>query len=111
MVDRTGTANLGCPSRSDGARVCGGSGSPGKKGLMVAPWPAMARVHRYGVPGHKIMNGGYGHGQELTGSPLEMISAFGAGSRGEVDGGGALEREICVGEVQSGEFMTKSTNA
>jgi len=40
---------------------------------------------------------------------MKMISAFEAGSRGEVDGGVALEREILVGEVQSGAFVTKST--
>jgi len=41
---------------------------------------AMADVNwnrRYGIPGHQIANGGYGHGQELTVSPLEVISAFG----------------------------------
>ena len=65
--------------------------------------------HRYGFPGRLIVNEGHGHSQELTGSPLEKISAFRAGSRGAVDGGGALEREReRAGEVQSEEFMTKS---
>ena len=55
------------------------------------------------------MNGGHGHGQELTGSPLEKISAFGVGSRGAVDGSGALEREMHAGEFESGVFVTKMT--
>ena len=55
------------------------------------------------------MNEGHGHSQELTGSPLEKISVFGAGSRGAVDDGGALEREMHAGEFESGVFMTKVT--
>ena len=65
--------------------------------------------HWYGFPGRQNVNGGCRHGQELTGSPMKMISAFGVGSRGEVNGGVALEREILAGEVQSGAFVTKST--
>ena len=40
---------------------------------------------------------------------MEKISAFGAGSRGAVDGGGALEREMHVGEFESGVLVTKMT--
>ena len=39
-------------------------------------------------------------------SRMEAFLAFGMGSRGEIDGGGGLERER-AGEVQSDEFMTK----
>jgi len=39
---------------------------------------------------------------------MKVLSTFGTGSRGLVDGGGALEREVHAGEVQSKEFMTKS---
>ena len=53
----------------------------------------MTGDRRYGVLGHKIMNGGYGHGQELTVSPMKVISMFRTGSRGLVNGHGALERE------------------
>ena len=70
---------------------------PGKKDLTVAPWPTTAGVRRYGVPGHEIENGKHGHGQELTMSPMKVISVFGTGSRGMVDGGGALERERACG--------------
>ena len=62
--------------------------------------------HWYGFPGRQNVNGGCRHGQELTGSPMKMISAFGVGSRGEVNGGVALEREIHAGEVQSRVFVT-----
>ena len=64
---------------------------------------------RYGFPGHLIVNEGHGHSQELTGSPLEKISVFGAGSRGAVDDGRALEREMHAGEFESGVFVTKVT--
>ena len=64
---------------------------------------------RYGFPGCLIVNEGHGHSQELIGSPLEKISAFGVGSRGAVDGGGALEREMHAGEFESGVLGTKMT--
>jgi len=35
----------------------------------------------------------HGKGRELTASPVKAFSTFGTGSRGEVDGDGALERE------------------
>ena len=73
--------------------VYGGSGSPGKKDPTAAPWPAMAGVRWYGVPGCETANGRFVDGQELTASSLEWISTFGKGSRGAADGGGALERE------------------
>ena len=53
----------------------------------------MAGDRRYGVPGHKIANGRHGESRELTTSLMKVLSAFGTGSRGLVDGGGALERE------------------
>ena len=52
---------------------------------------------RYGVPGHKIANGRHGESQELTTSLMKVLSAFGMGSRGLVDGGGAMERERACG--------------
>ena len=48
---------------------------------------------RYGILAHEIVNGRHGNGQELTASPVKAFSAFGTGSRGEVNGGEALERE------------------
>ena len=59
---------------------------------MTVPWPTTAGVRWYGVPVREIKNGKHGHGQELTASPMKVISAFGMGSRGLVDGGGAMER-------------------
>ena len=40
---------------------------------------------------------------------MEKTSAFGAGSRGAVDGGGALERDLHAGEFESGVLVTKMT--
>jgi len=47
---------------------------------------------RYGVLAHETVNGRHGKGRELTASPVEAFTAFGAVSRGEVDDGSALER-------------------
>ena len=66
---------------------------------------------RYGFPGHQIANGGYGHGQELTVSPLEVISAFGMGLEAwSIAAGLWREKEQAV-EVESEVFVTKMTNA
>ena len=40
---------------------------------------------------------------------MGAFSAFGTGSRRDVDGGGALEREMHAGEFESGVFVTKVT--
>ena len=47
---------------------------------------------RYGILAHETENGRQGKGRELTASPVKAFSTFGTGSRGEVDGGDALER-------------------
>ena len=52
---------------------------------------------RNDVLAHETKNGKHGNGQELTTSPVETFSAFGTGSRGEVDSDGALERERACG--------------
>ena len=71
----------------------GGSGSPGKEYPTAVPWPAMIGDCRYSIPGRETEVGSYGEDGKLTGSRLESFSAFGMGSRGLVDDGGALERE------------------
>ena len=48
---------------------------------------------RNGVLAHETKNGKHGTDGELTASPVKAFSTFGTGSRGEVDGDGALERE------------------
>ena len=71
---------------------------------------AMAGVNwnrRYGFPGHQIANGGYGHGQELTVSPLEVISAFGTGPEAWSTVAGLWREKEHVGEAKSEEFVTK----
>ena len=65
--------------------------------------------HQYGFPGHQITNEGYGHGQELTVSPLEVISAFGTGPEAWSTVAGLWREKEHAGEAQSEEFMTKST--
>ena len=50
---------------------------------------------RYGFLGHLIVNVGHEHGQELTGSPLGKISAFGAGLEVRLTTAG-LWREKCT---------------
>ena len=61
---------------------------------------AMAGVnwnHRNGAPRRETGNGRYREGRELTVSRMGAFSAFGTGSRRDVDGGGALEREKACG--------------
>ena len=65
--------------------------------------------HRNGAPRRETGNGTYREGRELTVSRMGAFSAFGTGSRRDVDGGGALEREMHAGEFESGVFMTKRT--
>ena len=64
---------------------------------------------RYGIPGREIENGRYGRGRQLTVSRMGAFSAFETGSRGKVDSGGALEREMHAGEFKSRVFVTKVT--
>ena len=74
------------------------------------PWPASTGDHQYGALVRNKMKEWHGKGRELTASLVEVFTAFGAGSRGEVDGGGALEREgESAGEVESKRRVTKMT--
>ena len=65
--------------------------------------------HRNGAPRRETGNGRYREGRELIVSRMGAFSAFGTGSRRDVDGGGALEREMHTGEFESGVFVTKVT--
>ena len=79
-------------SRSNGAAY-DGIGDHRRRRLPHRRHDRVTGDRRYGVPGHKIANGRHVESEELTMSLMKVLSAFGMGSRGEIDGGGALERE------------------
>jgi len=64
---------------------------------------AMAGVnwnHRNGAPRRETGNGRYREGRELTVSRMGAFSAFGTGSRRDVDGGGALRLRERTAELR-----------
>ena len=71
-------------------------------GSTVAPWPAVADVLCYRVPGPYLMNIRHGEKEELTASREEVSAASGTVPRGRViDGGGwREERRHGLGEIR-----------